>query len=1220
MALAYLYDPLKQWQDLRGVNNVAGWLEVFISGTDEHAVAYSDFSGTLLPDRISIDNDGRAVVIVDSEKAYRVEVHDASGALRFTQYPVWTQQSGGGVIGSFVDIESSNGSLDVQKTVVGATTIYDISVSTDSTEGLDWIRTEGYTTNDGKLVPTYQEGPMEVGEHGIAMHGGRYYHVTARLAASVTAMPYYNEFSVTFSGMKEGGTSENYLTRNFVADCSTELSQQYEVSFDVMPAQDVELFASVSGLESGVSVGLLDIEVHRVYSGIPDIPDGMATKEWVLDELSGYMRSLVAGTGIELSGSMVSVDFSEVQGKLEAGTGIDITDDTVSVDFSEVQAKLEAGANIVIDGNTISATAEPQLNADWDASSGVQEILNKPDLSVYAEKSELAQVAFSGDYADLSGTPDLSVYATLTDLEGKQDTLTAGDNITITNNVISATAEPQVNADWDATSGVSEILNKPDLSVYATEAELADYQPVLTPGTGIDITGNTISVDTTTIATQSDLSTGLAGKQDTLTAGDNITITNNVISATVPEYADADWDAASGEPGYIHNKPDIGLFEATYGQTTYAEIMDAINARKIVFCPGQGSDSVNRMGTLTNYYTNPGSEYVEFEFYKSKTGTGVNDTVVIYRVDGNDNWTMDERDVKAGNISYPVTDVEVNGISVVSGGVASVTVPAQVQTDWDATSGVAQILNKPTEKSLVAGENITITDSGSTVTISATAEPQVNADWDATSGVAQILNKPDLSIYAESSSLSPVATSGSYNDLTDTPTIPEGLPPYNPGTDEGKVLTVGSSTPYWNTPAEQVNADWDATSGKAQILNKPDLSVYATQAELSGYQEVLSAQLPVAIANNSVGLFYGDGLKLDYRTSDHTLALMVDTSVVQDKLTAGDNITINGSTISATAEPQVNSDWDATSGVAQILNKPDLSIYAQSSSLSTVATTGDYDDLTNKPTIPAAQVNSDWDATSGVAEILNKPEQVSLVAGSNITITEGASTLTISSTSAPQVNADWDATSGVSQILNKPDLSIYAQSADLAAVATTGSYNSLTDTPTIPAAQVNSDWDATSGASEILNKPDLVDIVAGPGIVVDNPDGNTLRVSMIDTETVLYTGSDTTTVGTEFNLSEAYTNFEHIRIYAARSPAGGHAPYMAEYMVSSTYKRINYRYVGMNDNDTIQNLYAFAAELSGTKLTIKANSTKSLATAVTNSTSSPLVIVKISGVHRIANN
>ena len=45
----------------------------------------------------------------------------------------------------------------------------------------------------------------------------------------------------------------------------------------------------------------------------------------------------------------------------------------------------------------------------------------------------------------------------------------------------------------------------------------------------------------------------------------------------------------------------------------------------------------------------------------------------------------------------------------------------------------------------------------------------------------------------------------------------------------------------------------------------------------------------------------------------------------------------------------------------------------QPSALATVATTGAYGDLSGKPAIPAAQVNSDWNATSGVAKILNKP-------------------------------------------------------------------------------------------------------------------------------------------------------------------------------------------------------------------------------------------------------
>ena len=48
-----------------------------------------------------------------------------------------------------------------------------------------------------------------------------------------------------------------------------------------------------------------------------------------------------------------------------------------------------------------------------------------------------------------------------------------------------------------------------------------------------------------------------------------------------------------------------------------------------------------------------------------------------------------------------------------------------------------------------------------------------------------------------------------------------------------------------------------------------------------------------------------------------------------------------------------------------------------------------------------------------------------------------------------------------------------AEVGDLAAVATSGSYNDLSNTPTIPAAQVNADWGAGSGVAQILNKPTL---------------------------------------------------------------------------------------------------------------------------------------------------
>jgi len=63
-------------------------------------------------------------------------------------------------------------------------------------------------------------------------------------------------------------------------------------------------------------------------------------------------------------------------------------------------------------------------------------------------------------------------------------------------------------------------------------------------------------------------------------------------------------------------------------------------------------------------------------------------------------------------------------------------------------------------------------------------------------------------------------------------------------------------------------------------------------------------------------------------------------------------------------DAQVASDWNSSGGVSQVLNKPILS---------SVALSGSYNDLTNKPTIPSAQVPSDWTSVSGVSQILNKP-------------------------------------------------------------------------------------------------------------------------------------------------------------------------------------------------------------------------------------------------------
>ena len=92
--------------------------------------------------------------------------------------------------------------------------------------------------------------------------------------------------------------------------------------------------------------------------------------------------------------------------------------------------------------------------------------------------------------------------------------------------------------------------------------------------------------------------------------------------------------------------------------------------------------------------------------------------------------------------------------------------------------------------------------------IAAGAEVNVQSEWDATSGDALILHKP---------SLAKVATSGSYNDLTNTPTIPDisGIQSKLDGIAAGAEVNV---QPDWNETT---------TTSDAYIKNKPTLATVA---------------------------------------------------------------------------------------------------------------------------------------------------------------------------------------------------------------------------------------------------------------------------------------------------------------------------------------------------------------------------------------------------------
>ncbi len=135
-------------------------------------------------------------------------------------------------------------------------------------------------------------------------------------------------------------------------------------------------------------------------------------------------------------------------------------------------------------------------------------------------------------------------------------------------------------------------------------------------------------------------------------------------------------------------------------------------------------------------------------------------------------------------------------------------------------------------------------------------------------------------------------------------------------------------------------------------------------------------------------------------------------SVLPVTVTLGSNLTMVGGVLNATSAAQVNSDWNAVSGAALILNKPTLfsGAYADLTGKPTLFSgayadltgkpalfSGAYADLTGKPTIPAAQVSSDWNSATSPTQILNKP-----------------------AIPAAQIQTDWNAVAGIGVLLNKP--------------------------------------------------------------------------------------------------------------------------------------------------------------------------------------------------------
>ena len=637
-------------------------------------------------------------------------------------------------------------------------------------------------------------------------------------------------------------------------------------------------------------------------------------------------------------------------------------------------------------GGMIPSGGGTHDTVDWD------DITNRPNFALVATSGDYNDLTnkpelFSGDYNDLSNKPEIPTVnnATLTITQGgtTKGTFTANAGTDVE---INLDAGGSGSTDWD------DIQNKPNFATVATSGDYSDLS-------------NTPSLATVA------------------TSGDYRDLEN---TPTIPAaQVNADWNANSGVQ-QILNKPDLGDYVRVVDYNVQMQNIDNALADKV----DVGTYN-NKMSAVDNTL----ADKVDVGTYNNKMSAV--DSALADKVEtGNLCRINNERLDTNSNFELVRTD-SIATLTITQGGTTKGTFTPNSGTDvtinLDAGGGGggstdwSDIQNKPNFATVAtSGSYNDLSNRPSLATVATTGD---YSDLSNTPSLATVATSGSYVDLSNKPSLATVATSGSYDDLTDKPTIPTVPTNVSAFTNDAGYTTFDgdydSLTNKPTIPAAQINADWNASTGVQQILNKPTLATVAT----SGSYNDLSNKPSLATVATS-----GDYTDLSNTPSLATVATSGSYNDLSNKPTIP---TVNNATLTIKQGGTTKGTFTANAGTDVEINldaggsgSTDWSDIQNKPTFATVATSGSYNDLSDKPTIPSAQVNADWNASTGVQQILNKPTLATVAT-----------------------------TGSYSDLSNKPSLATVATSGSyadlsntpsLATVATSGSYSDLSNKPTIP--------------------------------------------------------------------------------------------------------------------------------------------------------------------------
>lgn len=707
---APLFSQESQFQAKSGRNNTGGWLRVFLAGTDDPAETYSDYSGTRNPERIVLDDNGRAVVICDSARAYRLEVYSADGALLWTEEPVYCSGSAGGGV-AVTRIMSSDGSIAVDTDTAGSITTYDLSIApSDSPEFIEWARCANPSiTATGVAFPAYVGGSMEVeAGAGLKVQDGLFYHVTSTFNVTPTGAGINYETLTVRLMVSAGGVTRAVASRSFDIDNSLSDPVNVEFSCDVVPAGDGYLFWYVVNPGAFAAVDA-EMQVHRVYSGINAVPGTCATKQWVQDVFDADMSTKVdwSAIGYNQYGEINSIGSSAIAGGLDSATVSGIASA-----YAESAASSKADMSSLTAYQPVSGMTAYQSAGDYAYNSAVSSKLEESAFTGYS-----AGIAgeLSGISGELSGKADgsaltayqevsgMTAYALSSDvdsgLSGKLDATASSqfitalpDDLATTGDIeaaVSGKLDSSASSTWYPMDGNPSgfLTSHQSLAGYATEAyvdssvsgkadssALTAYQPTgdyaynSAVSSKLDASASSEFYGTGNISGFVDsayVDSAVSGKQDTLTF---------------------DWDADSAISSIN------GSALAGGGEVFPVEIVTGSSLRAVITTGFQG-DNATRPALFISSNPEMYNSYPRMmlsENYSQKSATFLADAFEFYAA-GTKRWRADYGGISAAN-QYALNSGNVSGkqwmvqSGVVSGGDTGI--PAKWWLNRNGVSGI----------------------------------------------------------------------------------------------------------------------------------------------------------------------------------------------------------------------------------------------------------------------------------------------------------------------------------------------------------------------------------------------------------------------------------------------------------------------------------------------------------------------------------------------------